>query len=223
MGLILFIVVGGVALLFARGLLDQVVTLRRWECEVAPWGEQAYAEVEQRLGGESRLLELACARASTAHANGAEEDALRMLEIASAWAVRWSPDMQHMLRRMSAVSWLAAVVAPIGPVAARDFRLPRLYRLAGLSRVLHQILVSTPERFRLRAWILRHGFSFASERLALSTKSLRAGGSAAEWKGVEAARADLGTLTRESLVTFRTLLASLSAEPKFPAPLVLDE
>lgn len=219
----LLIVLGGVVLLVVRGLLDQVATLRRWECEIAPWGEQAYAEIEGRLGGETRLLDLACARATAAHADGAEDEAVRMLEIASAWADRWSPDMQRMLRRMSAVSWMAAVIAPVGPVMPRQFRLRRVSLLAALARVLHQVLVSTPERFRLRAYILRHGFGFASERLSASTMKLRAGGASAEWRGVEAARADLGTLARESLVTLRTLLASLGAQPRLPAPLVFDE
>ena len=98
----------------------------------------------------------------------------------------------------------------------RDFRLPRLSGLVLLAGLLHRLLVSTAERFRLRAYVLRRGFGVATHFLLKSTKHIRERRAAAEaeWSRIDAARADLRTLSAESLRTFHVLLRSLAAEPR---------
>ena len=52
-------ILGGGLVLFMAGLQDQAAILRDWEMVLAPWGERAYRELENRVYGESRLADYA--------------------------------------------------------------------------------------------------------------------------------------------------------------------
>jgi len=73
-----------------------------------------------------------------------------------------------------------------------------------LAGVLHRFVTSTAERFRLRVYVLRRGFGVATHFLSESTQRIRTRRPAAEaeWNRIEAARADLRTLSAESLRNF---------------------
>jgi len=63
--------------------------------------------------------------------------------------------------------------------------------------------------------VLRRGFGVVRRFLLDSTQRIRAGApTASEWERIEAARADLQTLSTESLQTFHVLLSSISAESR---------
>lgn len=98
----------------------------------------------------------------------------------------------------------------------REFRLSRLSSLAVLTVLVHQLLFSTAERFRFRAYVLQRGFGTATRFLLRSTERIRARTRRAdpEWDRIAAARADLRTLSTLSLQTFHALLTSLSVEPR---------
>ena len=88
--------------------------------------------------------------------------------------------------------------------------------LAYLNGILHQFLVSTAERFRLKLYILGQSFGLASRALVRSTRRIVHDEPEAEqeWEQIEAVRQDFDTLTRDSLESLRVLLTSLSAERK---------
>jgi ferric-dicitrate binding protein FerR (iron transport regulator) len=82
--------------------------------------------------------------------------------------------------------------------------------------VLHQFLVSTGERFRLRVYVLGRGFGLATRYLMQSTQRIvqNQPESDREWEQIEALRHDFQALTDESLASLRALLTSLAAEKR---------
>ena len=209
-------IVGGGLVLVIAGLHDQAAILRDWEMVLSPWGTDAYRELEKRIEGDSGMADFAYRKAFRARASGSGEEAIRLLEVGLRVVERTSPDMMTLLRGMAVVSRMAAAITPVEPLRVRDFRLPRLSGLVLLAGLLHRLLVSTAERFRLRAYVLRRGFGVATHFLLKSTRRIRERRAAAEaeWSRIDAARADLRTLSAESLRTFHVLLRSLAAEPR---------
>jgi hypothetical protein len=82
--------------------------------------------------------------------------------------------------------------------------------------VLHQFLVSTGERFRLRVYILGQGFGLAARYPGEVDRAHRREPTPdeQEWEQVARIQDDLHTLSAESLRSFRALLTSLTAERK---------
>lgn len=209
-------VLGGAVALIVVGRYNQAEVLRDWEMVLEPWGQDAYRELEARIEGESGMAEYAYRRAFLARAKGTSADAVRLLEVGLRVVERTSPDMITLLRGMAVVSRMAAAITAVEPLRARDFRLPSLSGLAAVAGFVHRLLVSTAERFRLRAFVLRRGFGVATRFLFESTKRIAAQQNEAQsdWQRIENARADLRTLSTESLRTFNVLLRSLASEPR---------
>jgi hypothetical protein len=209
-------VFGGAIVLLIAGLQDQAAIIRHWEMILSPWGEQAYRELETRIEGESGMADYAYHKAFRAKAAGSSEEAIRLLETGLKVVERTCPDMMTLLRGMAVVSRMAAAITPVEPLRVEDFRLTRLSRLVFLAGLCHRLLVSAAERFRLRAYVLRHGFSIVTHFLFQSTQRIRARRrpAEAEWIRIEAARDDLRVLSSESLRTFHALLRSLAAQPR---------
>lgn len=209
-------IVGGVVLLVLHGLHDEAQILRDWEMVLSPWGADAYRELEERVDGESRMAEYAYRRAFVARAAGSTEEAVRLLEVGLRVVERTSPDMMTLLRGMSVVSRMAAAISPLPALRPGDFRLWHISGLAMLGAFGHRLLVSTGERLRLRAYVLRRGFGVVTRFLLRTTERIRTRSRDREneWERIAAARADLRTLSAESLHTFHALLRSLAAEQR---------
>jgi hypothetical protein len=93
----------------------------------------------------------------------------------------------------------------------------QLRTLAGLHTLCHYLLATTRERFRLRVAVLRYGFRAALGLLRRNTQALVIEPEVAgDWNRVALIRADIGTLTDESLESLRVLLASLAAVRREP-------
>ena len=66
---------------------------------------------------------------------------------------------------MANFSRMVSAMAPVTPLRPRDFRLSQIASLAYLNGVLHQFLVSTSERFRLKVYILGQSFDLGTRFL----------------------------------------------------------
>lgn len=210
--LLLVMTLGTLAVLVAVGLHDQEALRRDWEMILAPWGEEAYQELEARADGEARMADYAYGRALRAREAGATREAVRLLDVGLRVLEHSSSDWIVTLRGMGVLSRMAGAIAAVEPLRPGDFRAASLWGLAAVDRVAHPLLVTTAERFRLRAYVLRRGFGVAMRAALRSAARLRAGAPDAEWDRLARLRADLRTLPAESLRTFRWLLVSLSAE-----------
>jgi hypothetical protein len=109
---------------------------------------------------------------------------------------------------------MVSAMAPVAPLRPKDFKLAQLVSLAYLNSVLHQFLVSTSERYRLRVYILGRSFALGTRFLLESTQRIANNEpeSEREWDQVQAIRHDFQTLTDESLESLKVLLTSLAAE-----------
>jgi hypothetical protein len=147
---------------------------------------------------------------------GARDDALRLLSTGSYLIEQYCPSMLRSLAAMAVLSRMVAAIAPVRPLLPKDFHLAQLVQLAYLNQFLHHFLVSTGERFRLRAAILSRGFRVILAVVRRATFGIDAQPTvaAAEWDQLSSMRLDLHALTDESLETMRILLTSADAERK---------
>jgi hypothetical protein len=212
-------VVSCLVLLYVDGRRRERAVWHDWELLLTNKGERTYEAVEKRVHSEAALVDVALARAVEVNRLGSTEEAIRLLETGCGVIAWFAPNMRRALAGMAVFSRMVAAMAPLPPLRPGDFQMTQLVSLAYLNALLHQFLVSTAERFRLRVHILRAGFGMASHLLFRSRD--RISGEPAEiqaWTAVAAIRHDFTTLTDESLESFRVLLTSLAAEPKNASP-----
>jgi hypothetical protein len=214
MWVIVVAALGVFVVLFVRALNDDAEILRDWEKVLSPWGRDMYREMQERVEGEARMADYAYERAFMARNAGSIEEAVRLLEVGLDVVERTSPEMVTLLKEMAVASRMAAAISPVGPLRPQSFRLPRLSTMAVFAALAHQLLFSTSERFRLRAYVLERGFGLVTRFLLQTTTRIRQRRTTADpdWERIAAARADLRTLSTASLRTFQALLMSLSAE-----------
>jgi hypothetical protein len=117
---------------------------------------------------------------------------------------------------MATFSRMVSAMAPVRPLRPKAFHVAEIVSLAYLNRLLHQFLVSTAERFRLRVYVLGRCFGIATRYLFTSTRRIaeRQSESEREWEQIQAIRSDFQLLTDESLDSLRVLLTSLDLEKR---------
>ena len=197
----------GIAILVIDGRRRERVLAREWELILTPRGEHAFRKFEDDIQAQLGLASITYNEAEEARSRGDLDVAKRLVDEGCQLIEEFAPRMVRALAAMAVLSRMAAAVAPERPLRPRDFRLAQLVHLAQISRFFHYLLVTTAERFRLRVYVLQRGFRTVAA-LALRWRET----SPRSWDGVDAANHDVGTLSNESLLTFRTLLVSLAAE-----------
>lgn len=200
--------------LFVFGRRNERAVKRDWELLLTPKGEKLYRAIEGRVQGELELADLTYEEAFIVRELGSLDEAIRLLDAGYHIIERFAPSMLRLLAAMAVFSRMVAAMAPVRPLRPRDFRLTQLASLAHLNRLLHQFLVSTAERFRLRVYILGRSIALATSFLFRSTRRIvdRQPEADREWEQIQAIRQDFQTLTDESLESLRVLLTSLAAE-----------
>jgi hypothetical protein len=218
-------IAGCLALLYVDGRRNEEAVWRDWEMLLTPRGRRAYDEVNERVSDELALADLALGRALELRKLGSMDEALEVLEAGYGLIERFSPSMRTFLAGLSVFSRMVAAMAPVDPLRPEDYQVPRLARLASLNRLLHAFLVTTAERFRLRAFMLRRGFVVVTRFMFTAKERLARRETAADeaWDAVRAAHQDLHSLSNESLRSFRALLLSLTAERKEAVALQLPD
>lgn len=200
--------------LFLFGRRNERSVRRDWQLLLTPRGNSVYQTIEGRVENEMALANLTYDEAFSVHELGSVEEAKHLLDVGYRVIERFSPNMLQLLTTMARFSRMVSAMAPVTPLRPKDFRLTELASLAYLNGLVHQFLVSTSERFRLRIYVLGQSFGLATRSLLRSTERIVGDEPDAEreWEQVDAIRQDFDTLTRESLDTLKILLASLAAE-----------
>ena len=206
--------VGGLIVLFLLGRRNERAVRRDWDLLLTPRGEKLYHSIARRVQGEMELADLTYEEAFTIRQLGSIQEAEHLLDVGFKVIERFAPTMLRLLSAMATFSRMVSAMAPVPPLRPQGFRLPQLMSLAYLNQLLHQFLVSTAERFRLRVYIIGRGFGLATRFLLGSTRRIldKAPDHEREWEQIEAIRGDFQTLTDESLASLRVLLTSLAAE-----------
>jgi len=207
-------VVGGLGVLILFGRRNERAVKRDWELLLTPKGEKLYKTIEGRVQAEMSLADMTYQEAHTFRELGSIDEAVQLLDAGYQVIEKFAPNMLRLLAAMATFSRMVSAMAPVRPLRPGDFRLAQLASLAYMNRILHQFLVSTAERFRLRVYVLGRSFGLATRFLLHSTERIatRQPESDREWEQIEAIRRDFQTLTDESLESLKLLLTSLAAE-----------
>jgi hypothetical protein len=210
-----FSAVGTLPLFFALGRRQEEATHRAWRYALTPRVERLYRSLAQRVEGDLDLAVITYTEAFAVREAGSEEEALRLLGAGHTLVERCAPGLLRLLAGMATFSRVAEVVAPMAPLRPRAFRLLPLAALAAAGRALDHVLVSAGERFRLRVYLLGHGYGLAARSLIRESERMihRGSWTASDWKRIESIHGDFVTLTEELLRSLKTLLASLAAVP----------
>jgi hypothetical protein len=211
-----FSAVGTLPLLFALGRRQDHAARREWHWTLTDRGEQLYRALAHGVEGDLELAVLTYSEAFAIRQRGSHSEALRLLCTGHALVERCASRLLRLLAGMATFSQQAEVMAHVPPLEPRAFHLLPLATLAALGNVLDRILVSAAERFRLRVYLLGHGYGFAARSLLKDSERMirRGSWSAAEWNRIESIHADFTTLTEELLGSLRALLTSLAAVPR---------
>jgi hypothetical protein len=211
-----FSVVGCFVVLFLFGRRNERVIRRDWELLLTPKGEKLYRNIEGRVNSEMALADVTFDEAFAVRELGSVDEAKKLLDVGYRVIEKFSPNMLQLLAAMANFSRMVSAMAPVSPLRPRDFRLTQIVSLAYLNGVLHQFLVSTSERYRLKLYILGRSFALGTRFLLDSTERIVRGEPEAdrEWDQIQAIRHDFQNLTDESLDSLRLLLTSLAAEKR---------
>jgi hypothetical protein len=211
-----FSVVGCFVVLFLFGRRNERVIRRDWELLLTPKGEKLYRNIEGRVNNEMALADVTFDEAFAVRELGSVDEAKKLLDVGYRVIEKFSPNMLQLLAAMANFSRMVSAMAPVSPLRPKDFRLTQIVSLAYLNGVLHQFLVSTSERYRLKLYILGRSFALGTRFLLDSTERIVRGEPEAdrEWDQIQAIRHDFQNLTGESLDSLRLLLTSLAAEKR---------
>jgi len=203
-------------LLYLLGNRNERKVSRDWDLLLSPKGERLYQNIEGRVHNEMALAAIAYDEAFTVRELGSLEESKQLLDVGYKVIEKFSPNMMKLIAAMTNFSRMVSAMAPVTPLRPRDFKLSQISSLAYLNGVLHQFLVSTSERFRLKMYILGRSFDLGTRFLLQSTQRIVRSEpeSEREWQQVRAIRDDFQTLTDESLEGLKQLLTSLAAERK---------
>jgi len=207
---------GCLVVLFLFGRRNERMVRRDWELLLTPKGDRLYRTIENRVQSEMALADLTYEEALSVRELGSMEEARQLIDVGYRVIEKFSPNMLRLLATMATFSRMVSAMAPVQPLRPRDFRIAQIASLAYLNQVLHQFLVSTAERYRLRLYILGRSFGLATRFLLASTRSIVRGEPEAdrEWDQIQAIREDFRTLTDESMRSLHGLLTSLAAEKR---------
>ena len=209
-------VVGGLVLLVLLGRRDERRVRRDWELVLTPKGKRIYESMDAQLKTDLELMNATYEEAAALRELGSVEDAKDLLDAGFKIIEHFAPNLLKLLAAMATFSRMVSAMAPIAPLRPKQFQVGGLRGLAYLNQVLHQLLVTTAERFRLRLYILGRCVGLAVRYMVRSTRRITGGAPDAdkEWEQIDAIRGDLGTLTHESLESLKALLLSMAVERK---------
>lgn len=204
------------AILLFSGRRASRAAVKNWDVFLSPGAQDGYLRVQAETRAQLELADVALHGAAQAAASGAELKAMQMLDMGCALIVEYCPTMLQSLKAMAVLSRMTSAITPMPALHPKDFRLAQLVQLAHLHAFLHQFLVGAGERFRLRLMILGRGFRLLGRLVARSSERIRSReeGAHEEWGRLAMARADLQSLTDESLSSLRVLVEALEAAPR---------
>ncbi len=200
-------------------------TWRDWEVLLTPKGERRYDELARGVRDNAHLVDFTLGRAGELNVVGQAAEARRLLDVGSALLGRFSGLMSHLLVEMARFSRMTWAMAGVPSLPASRFRTQPLAWRAHLANLVQPFCVTAGERFRLRLLPLRSGYRLLHGMVDRASRRLRTheGASQREWVTVAAARADVGTLTDESLASLKVLLTALGARPRNKARVLAEQ
>ncbi len=185
-----------------------------WTALLNPASERIFQQARLDVEANTSMIGVAMNEAMEVRQLGDFDEAVRFLNIGGDIIQRFTPNLLSLLSVMSRFSRMVSAIAPVSPIVPGGFHLSELTSLAHLHKILHHMLTSTKQRFRLKLYILGKGISITSHYMLKSIKNIIAQRSAAdrEWDEIVGVEQDFQRLSNESIQSFRALLEALSSD-----------
>ena len=183
-----------------------------WQTLLSPASEKIFRHARVEIETNTTMVEVAVQEALAIKRLGDFDEAVRFLNIGSEVIERFTPNLLSLLTVMAKFSRMVSAMAPVNPVLPEGFHLAELTNLAHLHKMLHQMLISTKQRFRLKLFIIGKGISITSRYLLLRIKDIVTHRSQTdkEWEEIIGIGNDFQKLSQESVRSFHALLEALS-------------
>lgn len=207
------LVIGWIAFgIFARRNERKVQA--EWSELLSPTSEKIFQQARLEVEANTTMVGVAMSEAMEVRELGDLDEAVRFLNIGGDIIQRFTPNLLSLLSVMMKFSRMISAIAPVNPIVPGDFHLAELTNLAHLNRILHHMLASAKQRFRLKLYILGKGLSITSHYLVKSIRNIvtRRSSDDREWQDIIGVERDFQKLSNESIQSFRTLLEALSSD-----------
>ncbi|MEW5978465.1 MAG: hypothetical protein AB1898_21935 [Acidobacteriota bacterium] len=210
-----------IGLLVAGGIVHLMLSRRNekkvqaeWAVLLSPSSERVFQQARMEVESHTSMIDVAVTEAREIRQLGNVEEAVRFLNIGCDIIHRFTPNLLSLLAVMTRFSRMVSAIAPITPIVPGDFHLAELTNLARLNRLLHHMLASAKQRFRLKLYILGKGLSLTSQYLIRTIGNIVSGRSheEREWDEVVDITQDFQKLSNESVLSLRVLLEALSSD-----------
>ena len=205
-GIALLAVAGlaGLPVLYALGRRDEARAQEQWSFLMSRWAQIEYDELKAELAQSVRAADHMHEAAKLMDRTGRRQ----ALDLGMRVLVKESQTLFELLTMMLDLARRLCAIQPAPPLAPRRFSMRPVRLLARLHSVLHQLVVTTKERFAFRLYILGHAI-----RAVVRYMRREIGGTHPSREDTEAAWGDYHALNDETLESFRILLASMAAVP----------
>jgi len=176
-------------------------------------GEKAewYEDTRSGIENNTKLIRMTMKEAKDIKQLGDFEEALRFLRIGGDVIQEFTPGLLCLLKEMTKFSRMVSAMAPVSPLLPSRFHIAEMNNLAVLHQMLHQVVVSAKQRFRLKLRIIATGVKITSGYLLTRINRVleRRSGTEHEWDEIVTAGQDFQHLTNESVESFRNLMGAL--------------
>jgi hypothetical protein len=185
-----------------------------WSVLLNPASERIFQKASLEIEGHTAIVGLTMNEAMEVRQLGDLDEAIRFLNVGGDVIERFTPNLLGLLSIMTKFTRMVSAIAPINPLVPGDFHLSELTSLAHLHRILHHMLASAKQRFRLKLYVLGKALSITSHYLTKSIRNVVTHRSSddREWEEILGVQQDFQKLSNESVRSFRVLLEALSCD-----------
>ena len=202
------------------GWIVCVILLRRdeekvqseWVALLSPASERIFQKARADIEANTTRVEVAVNEAIEIRELGDLDEAIRFLNLGGDIIQRFTPNLLSLLAVMMRFSRMIGAIAPVNPILPKGFHLAELTSLAHLNGILHRMLTSAKQRFRLKLYVLGKGISITSHYLVKRIGNIVTHRSSedSDWEQILGVEQDFQRLSNESVESFQNLLQALS-------------
>jgi hypothetical protein len=211
MGLVIvigFVGVSTLALCFTLGRFDRAAVEQDWEMTIGPRAQAHLDALVSSCALDRGMADDATTGARFAFWRGDAGEAGRLMDLAFRILVGATADRLTRLRGVRVCARLASALTPLPSLLPRGFQLRQIRTLAGLGDLVQHFLVSSRERFVVRAHVLSLGFWLVLRALRRRRAATDVG---VALKRFDEAKGDWKTLDVEHVELVRVLVFSVAA------------
>ena len=193
---------------------DEEKVKSEWAMLLSPSSERVFRQARRDIEANTMQVEVAVKEAMDVRQLGDLDEAIRFLNLGGDIIQRFTPNLLALLSVMMRFSRMIGAIAPVDPILPNGFHLAELTSLAHLNGMLHRLLTSAKQRFRLKVYILGKGISITSHYLVRRIASIvtRRSSVDQEWEEILGVEQDFQKLSNESVQSFQNLLQALSTD-----------